>query len=140
MSRKETTLRFLLNVLEQSKGMYGYDFCLPHSLGEGTLLWNCAVEVLKSEPPPPYTPLTSSMRRTITFDEETRESKTAEEIYPLAADILWQLCLRGILRPGARGHNGQAISSGQGYSLTLKGREWLKSHSNELVQELLNAL
>jgi hypothetical protein len=81
------------------------------------------------------------MVRVITFPQETRESKLAEEIHPLVADVLWHLCLRGYLRPGARG----AIRyyqrpSGEGYSLTLSGREWIKAVSKEDFSALVAAL
>jgi hypothetical protein len=140
MVREEVTMRFLLNALKQSNGAYGYDLWLPNLTEQGTLLWQCAVEVLRSEPPPPYAPPTAGMGRHMTFGGETRESKTAAEIYPLAADILWLLCRRGILRPGVRNHNGQSVTSGEGYSLTIWGREWVKSHTDAGVQELLAAL
>ena len=140
MTRLETTTHFLLKHLAQPKNAYGYDLWLPNTVSSGTLLWQCAVEILKSEPPPPYTPPTSGMVRHFTSGEDTRESKTAEEIYPLAADILWLFCRQGILRPGVRGYDGQSVSSGTGYSLTVRGREWVKNCSEEDVQELLRVL
>ena len=133
-------MRFLLTTLKQSKGAYGYDLWLPNITGERTLLWQCAIEVLKSEPPPPYAPPNSGIVRHMTFGEETREIKLAGEIYPLAADVLWLLCLRGLLRPGVRNHSGQSVPGGEGYSLTIRGREWVKNYSDEDIQELMSAL
>ena len=140
MTRTEITMRFLLEYLKQPINAYGYNIWLPNITSNGTLLWQCAIEVLKSEPPPPYTPPTSGMVRHLTQGGETRETKTAGEIYPLAADILWLLCRQGILRPGVRSHDGQALSSGEGYSLTIRGREWISSCSEETIQELLRSL
>ena len=82
MTRKEITVRFLLGELKKTTGAYGYDLWLPSIGDEHTTLWNCAVEVLKSEPPPPYAPPTSGMVRHITYGAQTRESKTAEELFP----------------------------------------------------------
>ena len=140
MPREEITMRFLLDSLKQSQGAYGYDFWLPDSVEKGFLLWNCAVQILRSEPPPPYTPPKTGMVRHMTYGAATRESKTAEEIYPLAADILWLLCRQGVLRPGVRNHNGQAVTGGAGYSLTARGREWVKNYSEDDIQGLLVAL
>lgn len=80
------------------------------------------------------------MGRRMVYGAPSFESKTAEEIFPLAADILWLLCVRGILRPGVRRHDGQVATSGTGYSLTLRGREWVKSYSEDDLQELLCGL
>lgn len=140
MSREEITLRFLLKRLKQSNGAYGYDLWLPNLTSQNTLLWQCAVEILESEPPPPYSRPSSGMGRSMSSDDETQEVKVAGEIYPLAADTLWLLCLRGILRPGVRRHDGQVLDKGKGYSLTVRGREWVKSYSDNDVQELLAAL
>ena len=40
----------------------------------------------------------------------------------------WDLCRRGILRPGVRAYNAQAAAdgaSGNGYSITPFGQQWL---------------
>lgn len=137
--RKSIIIRLLLDALKRPEGVYGYNIWLPNIIGEHTLLWNWAVEILKSEPPP-YTQPTSGRMHIMTFGGETHESRMAEEIYPLAADILWLFCLRGILRPGVRQVKGQVVSGGEGYSLTLKGATWLENYSEEEVQDLLAAL
>lgn len=140
MTRKEITIRFLLNALKQTTGAYGYDFWLSNNIEEHALLWNCAIEVLKSEPPPPYAPPTSGMVHHMVGGTQTRESKTAEEIYPFVADIFWLLCVQGILRPGIRQARGQSVNSGTGYSLTLRGRAWVQNYSENDLQGLLDAL
>ena len=140
-NRKHVTLRFLLDNLKRSTGNYSYDVVLPDRPGDRTLLWQCAIEILKTEPSPPYVPPTSGMGRVMTFPEETRESKLAEEIHPLVADVLWQLCLRGYLRPGARGEiQYYQRPGGEGYSLTLRGREWIEAVSEDEFNALLATL
>ena len=140
-NRKTITLRFLLDTLKDSSGSAHYDLVLPDTAGEHTLLWRCAVEILKAEPPPPYVPPSTGMVRVVSFPAETRETQVATEIYPLAADILWQLCLRSYLRPGARGPLPYyQRPSGQGYSLTLRGRQWVKAVPEEEFLRLLTAL
>lgn len=139
-TRKSITLRFLLDTLKQSTGAYGYDIWLSDNVTERDLLWRCAIEILKAEPPPPYAPPTTSMVRVFTEGEESRETKVAGEIFPLASDILWLLCLRGILRPGVRRAGGQSVDRGQGYSFTVKGREWVKAYSEKDIEGLLSAL
>ncbi len=37
----------------------------------------------------------------------------------------WELCRRGLLRPGIREYGGQGNSDGYGYSITPLGRQWL---------------
>ena len=100
--RKSITLRYLLDTLKQTQGAYGYDIWLSKNVTEHTILWHCAINILKSEPPPPHSPPMGGMVRSMTFGEDGRETKLAKEIFPLACDILWLLCLRGILRPGVR--------------------------------------
>lgn len=41
----------------------------------------------------------------------------------------WDLCRLGVLRPGPRHHEAQAVGEGQGYTLTLAGRAWLEQQS-----------
>jgi hypothetical protein len=51
-------------------------------------------------------------------------------------DAAWQLCRRGILRPGVRDLQLQGNShghAGQGFSLTTYGRAWIASANPELI-------
>ena len=41
------------------------------------------------------------------------------------ADAAWELCVRGIVRPGVRQMSGQVVEAG-GYSITEFGKRWLK--------------
>lgn len=40
-------------------------------------------------------------------------------------DAAWEICRRGIIRPGTREHHGQGIEGGNGYSITEYGRKWI---------------
>lgn len=48
---------------------------------------------------------------------------------PVLYEVAWELCLRGILRPGIKKHGGQATddgNAGNGYSITALGKKWLE--------------
>ena len=45
---------------------------------------------------------------------------------PVFYDAAWELCRRGILRPGVKRAGGQAVGDGEGYSITPFGRKWLE--------------
>lgn len=45
-------------------------------------------------------------------------------------DAAWELCRRGILRPGVRDIGGQGVDKG-GYSVTASGRHWLEHAHDE---------
>lgn len=136
--RKKIIVKFLINELKRD-GAYGYDLWLSDRVNEHYPLWRCAVEILKAEPPPPYDPPTNQSRR-IVYGEDTRETKLGKEIFPLVSDALWLLCLRGYLRPGVKAAEAQAVDNGQGYSLTAKGKLWVKSAGDKDVEELASAL
>lgn len=49
-------------------------------------------------------------------------------LFPFFANAAWELCRRGILRPGVKGYNKQATdegSAGSGFSVTSFGQQWL---------------
>ncbi|MBI3549875.1 MAG: hypothetical protein HY078_12630 [Elusimicrobia bacterium] len=55
------------------------------------------------------------------------------EYSPAFRAAAWNLCRRGVLRPGTRIHGGQTTdegSGGSGYSLTPTGKEWLSRASH----------
>jgi hypothetical protein len=57
-----------------------------------------------------------------------QQEKYLQEMIPVFYDVAWDLCRRGILRPGVRGWNEQATAdgaSGNGYSITPFGKKWL---------------
>ena len=51
--------------------------------------------------------------------------KAADAVSGVFLDAMWELCRRGVLRPGVRDHNGQMVGDALGYSLTSHGRTWL---------------
>jgi hypothetical protein len=57
-----------------------------------------------------------------------------QDMIPVLYDAAWDLCRRGILRPGVRGWNEQATAdgaSGNGYSITPFGRQWLSEGDHD---------
>jgi hypothetical protein len=65
-----------------------------------------------------------------------RESRL-RELMPALYNAAWDLCRRGILRPGVKGWNEQATAegaSGNGYSITGFGHQWLaEARSDDFV-------
>jgi hypothetical protein len=59
------------------------------------------------------------------------------KLSPLFYEAAWELCRRGIIRPGVRVFGEQATSdgsAGNGYSVTGFGRTWLaESHADEFI-------
>ena len=56
-------------------------------------------------------------------------SQQAQAISPVFYEAAWELCRRGIFRPGVMKAGGQATddgSGGNGYSITAAGRKWLE--------------
>jgi hypothetical protein len=57
------------------------------------------------------------------------QGQEARAMSPVFYEAAWELCRRGILRPGLKEVGGQATddgSSGNGYSITASGRAWLE--------------
>lgn len=57
-----------------------------------------------------------------------------DQLFPLFADAAWELCRRGILRPGVRGHREQSTdegSAGSGFALTAFGKQWLSEDQQD---------
>jgi hypothetical protein len=66
--------------------------------------------------------------------ELTQERGAAERLAPAFLDAAWELCRRGILRPGIRTWNVQATddgSAGFGFSITPFGHAWLKEDEHD---------
>lgn len=62
------------------------------------------------------------------------ESQWFTQHSPLFYAAAWELCRRGILRPGITQHQRQATAdgaSGNGYSITPFGRQWLEEASSD---------
>jgi hypothetical protein len=68
---------------------------------------------------------------------EAEARQLAHEISPAFFDAAWELCRRGVLRPGISHLGAQstiAYSEGAGYSITPFGRAWLQeSHLDDFV-------
>ena len=139
MSRKRRIVQFMVRELHASSQSghtaYGYDLWIADHAHEQMLLWRCAVELLRAEPSPAGSG-GGFGRHVMTFGESP-EAKLAREISPIVFDLLWRLCLDGVLRPGVRELGGQAVPQGQGYSLTTYGKEWLRRHTEQEVTDLL---
>jgi hypothetical protein len=58
-----------------------------------------------------------------------RHAREASGVFFEAA---WELCRRGILRPGVRATSEQGINDGGGYCVTTRGREWLRDAADEV--------
>ena len=62
--------------------------------------------------------------------EQTAEDPAREPVWQAFYEAVWEFCRRGILRPSPLSSHGRGSSgglpSGDGFSLTAKGREWLQ--------------
>jgi len=59
-----------------------------------------------------------------------RDSQRARELMPTFSEAVWDLCRRGILRPGVRTISGQGDGgTGHGYVVTALGRDWINKGS-----------
>lgn len=86
---------------------YGYDLYITNVVD------NYAIDVLKVNP----------------NTSRAYWSKLSSTFYSAA----WELCRRGILRPGVKRHGEQVTddgSGGCGYSFTVSGKEWIKNAIN----------
>jgi hypothetical protein len=60
---------------------------------------------------------------------QLHDGRRAVELSPTFYEAAWELCRRGILRPGIRNSSAQATpdgASGNGYCLTALGRRWIQ--------------
>lgn len=64
--------------------------------------------------------------------EPLKRESLARRASPVFFEAAWELCRRGIIRPGIRETGGQAVAGGCGYSLTTPGREWLLEDGDPL--------
>lgn len=110
MPRVDDALQFLIEYLRAPRTpregqAYGYDVYMTNV---------CRAYAQTVENMPIHEPLVIERR--------------VPELTPVFYEAAWELCRRGILRPGVRRHGEQATddgSAGNGYSLTSRGREWL---------------
>ncbi|MBU2487801.1 MAG: hypothetical protein KKA60_00260 [Proteobacteria bacterium] len=88
-------------------GNYGYDIYIP------ALMRLYANQIMKSP-------------------SQTEEITILDEHFPAIVDAAWELCRRGILRPGVKKRGGQVTpdgSGGNGYSITAFGRQWIEEEN-----------
>lgn len=57
----------------------------------------------------------------------------ARELSPFFYEAAWDLSRRGILRPSVRQFGGQVEGSGDGYSVTVRGRQWIEDVAGDAV-------
>ena len=68
------------------------------------------------------------------LDREAKRHKLVNDISPAFYAAAWDLCRRGIIRPGVFQLRAQATdegSAGGGFSVTPFGREWLAEHDRD---------
>jgi hypothetical protein len=56
-------------------------------------------------------------------------------LFPFFANAAWELCRRGILRPGVKAYNTQSTnegSAGSGFSVTTFGKQWLSESEGDI--------
>lgn len=101
----ENVIKFLIDWLRNPRptkySSYGYEIYLPNLMRE------YCMEIMGYQEPEPY----------------------LKEISPVFYDCAWELCRRGILRPGVTHYSAQATASGasgDGYSITPFGRQWVE--------------
>src|SRR5260221_1754435 len=64
------------------------------------------------------------------------DSPRAKELSPIFYKAAWELCRRGVLRPGLKSLGEQATAdgaSGNGYSLTTLGRHWIQQDARSAL-------
>jgi hypothetical protein len=65
---------------------------------------------------------------------QPNEDQRIRQLSTVFYDGAWELCRRGILRPGVRAHGLQATddgNAGNGYSITPFGRQWAEEAEND---------
>lgn len=93
-----------------SLGEYGYEFYVPKVMRE--------------------------YYRVVHKDDLQRGSKDENALAPAFLNAAWELCRRGILRPGVMSLNAQSTSdgsAGSGYTITPFGRTWLRESGGIFV-------
>ena len=58
-------------------------------------------------------------------DEPGKNGPSLDHLGPMFSDAAWELCLEGVLRPGARSAMDKSSPKSSGYSLTQRGRTFL---------------
>jgi hypothetical protein len=103
-------LNFIRNPRDTIYPNYGYDVYVPNL----TILYIAEME----QPHEHHTRIEGEPR--------------ARELFPIFSDAAWDLCRRGILRPGVNRIGGQDAGGG-GYSITTFGREFAAGDTSDFV-------
>lgn len=71
------------------------------------------------------------------LQKQNNHTESFENLSPTFYAAAWELCRKGIIRPGVRKHGLQATDDGQagnGYSITPFGKQWVEEiNKNELI-------
>jgi hypothetical protein len=97
---------------------FGYDIYIP----------NLIHSYLRRNQPHPD----SLQNRVTPHNNRTEEDRLVDKLFPLFADAAWELCRRGIIRPGVHARLAQGTdegNAGSGFSVTEFGRKWLQENS-----------
>lgn len=111
--REEDALKVLVDWLRSHDPTpldYGYDMYVPN-----VIRWH-----LKN---------TMESKSTIT------ENEKLEQLFPAFANAAWELCRRGVLRPGINNYMTQVTdqgSAGSGFSVTSFGRQWISEAQEDI--------
>jgi hypothetical protein len=105
---------FLKNPRNDGHSTYGYEIYMP------VVITAYIVEIKNSQEHPSF----------------IYNSQQAITLSPTFYEAAWELCRRGVLRPGIQKLGGQATDDGasrNGYSLTQFGRDWLEDGAQAAV-------
>jgi len=112
---EEDALLIIVNWLRKGSpggySNYGYDLYLPNVIRWHLILGTPQLRASSSELEQKWPPL-----------------------FPLFANAAWELCRRGILRPGVKDYDAQSTSqgsAGSGFSVTAFGRQWLSEDKED---------
>lgn len=97
-------VKMLTNPPQGYRGKYGYEVYLPHVMHQ-------------------------YLRDAHNVADYETARRYYQQIAPVFYSAAWDLCRRGILRPGVAEHSAQSTddgSGGNGYSITTFGRQWIK--------------
>jgi hypothetical protein len=67
--------------------------------------------------------------------QSQEEHHALRDLYPIFVDAAWELCRRGIIRPGVKEYGAQTTddgAGGSGYSITRFGRQWLEEEDEDV--------
>jgi hypothetical protein len=105
----EDAAAFIMDCIAKPRPSAGYS-----SYGYGVYVPNIIANFLREVERPPG------------HESTWREGPRARELAPVFSDAAWDLCRRGILRPGVQELGGQGDGhTGNGYTVTALGRDWI---------------